>query len=133
MKIVEIVRLEEGSEGTFGVLKIDKQVFCVTLERPDRLNVSDISSIPEGQYICKKTTSPKYGECFEVMNVQNRTHVLFHAGNVVNHTRGCILLAQYFGKLKGNRAVLNSGNTMKEFMTIMCNETEFHLTIKNSY
>jgi len=31
MKILELIRLEEGEEGTFGVLKIDKQVFCTTL------------------------------------------------------------------------------------------------------
>lgn len=134
-KIVELVRIEENEiYGTFGVLRINKEAFCVTLEPADHENTANISSIPSQQYICSRVTSPKYGNTFEVLNVPGRSHVLFHAGNVVDHTQGCILLAQYYDKLRGNRAVLNSGRTFEAFnKRIMNGISTFHLTIKEEY
>lgn len=133
MPTVRLIRVEESVQGTFGVLIICSQVFCVTLECPDKLNECNISSIPAQQYQCIRIHSPQFGETFEIVDVPNRSHVLFHAGNVVKHTKGCVILAQYFGKLHGDRAVLNSGNTFKEFMEIMKNVDMFNLTIKESY
>ncbi len=132
MKIVEIIRLEESEHGTFGVLRIDKQVFCCTLEPPDRENEVSRSSIPAQQYTCKPVESPHHGGTFQITNVPGRSHVLFHAGNVVDHTAGCILLGQYFGKLKGDRAVLNSGNTFRQFLNRVGRQP-FHLTIIERY
>lgn len=130
---VRLIRLEESSQGTFGVLVICSQVFCVTLELPDRLNASNISSIPAQQYMCKKAESPRFGKTFEIYDVPSRSLILFHAGNLVSSSRGCIILAQYFGKLYGDRAVLNSGDTFKSFMEIMKDVEAFHLTIKEIY
>ena len=133
MPIVELIRLEENSkDGTFGVLKINKQVFCVTLELPDRLNRKNRSSIPAQQYICIRRMS-KYGSTFEVADVPGRSAILFHPGNVVEETKGCILLAQHFGKLREKRAILNSGNTFRQFMGRMANDDRFHLTIREIY
>ena len=132
--VLEILRLEEHeSFGTFGVLRINKNVFCVTLEPPDELNKTGKSSIPAQQYMCIKHKSPKFGNTFKVVNVPGRADVLFHSGNFAGQTEGCILLAQYFGKLKGNRGVLNSGNTFDHFMEIMEKVGYFHLTIYENY
>ncbi len=132
--IVEIIRLEENHNyGTFGVLKINKEVFCVTLEPSDRENEQNVSSIPPQQYICERVQSPKFGETFQVKNVPGRSHILFHAGNVKDQTAGCILLGEHFGKLKGSRAVLNSGLTFHNFLAMMQNQVKFHLTIKEEY
>lgn len=128
MKIVELIRLEESEQGTFGVLRIDKQVVCCTLEPPDLENRQNRSSIPSQQYLCKPVESTKFGGTFEVTHVPGRSHVLFHAGNVVDSTAGCILLGQHFGKLRGQRAVLNSGATFREFLQ-QVGRTPFHLTI----
>lgn len=134
MKIGELIRLEERNHyGTFGVLKINKEVFCVTLEPPDRLNRKNMSSIPAQQYRCYKIISPRFGETFQVMNVPDRKNILFHAGNRVGDTAGCIILAQHYGKLLGDRAVLNSGKTFHAFMGIMQDESIFHLTIREIY
>jgi len=131
---VEIIRLEEDFEyGTFGILKINKAVFCVTLEPKDEENQPFISSIPAQQYICRRIVSPKWGETFEVTNVPLRAYVLFHPGNIQDNTEGCIILAQYFGKLMGDRAVLNSGKTFQAFMEVMKGYDDFHLTIKEVY
>ncbi len=99
IELAEIIRLEKGEAGTFGALKIDGQVTCVTLEPEDRNNAQGVSCIPEGDYIAKRVNSPKYGDTFEISDVPNRTHILFHAGNVENHTKGCVLLGRNFGAL----------------------------------
>jgi hypothetical protein len=131
--IVELIRIEENEKyGTFGVLRINKEAFCVTLEPADKLNASNISCIPAQQYTCKKYSSDKYPNVYQVMNVPGREFVLFHAGNTVSHTKGCIILGEYFGKLKGDRAVLNSGKTFQRFRDII-GQDDFHLTITTHY
>ena len=130
---VRLVRLEESSEGTFGILLICSQVFCVTLEPSDEFNKRNISSIPAQQYQCMRIHSPQFGETFKIVDVPNRSHVLFHAGNLSRHTRGCVILAQYFGKLQENKAVLNSGKTFRTFMEIMKDVDKFLFTIKECY
>jgi hypothetical protein len=130
MMNAELIRVEKGESGTFGVLKIDGRVFCVTLEPQDKGNKKNISCIPEGTYTCKRNMSPKYGETFEITNVPNRSHVLIHSGNVVKHTKGCVLLARKFGVLGEDRAILNSGGTFNEFMKKTSLIDEFELTIK---
>jgi hypothetical protein len=67
------------------------------------------------------------------MDVPGRSYILFHKGNTDDNTEGCILLGQYYGKLAGNRAILNSGNTFDEFMKILDGYDEFSLTIREIY
>lgn len=134
----EIIRVERSNEGIFGVLKLEGRCFCVTLELPWYSNKStsdtpndpsDISSIPDGTYTCYRVQSPSRGEVWQLQDVPNRQHVLIHAGNTVKDTMGCILVAQYFGKLQGNRAILNSGDTFEKFMDVTRQVNRLDLTI----
>lgn len=133
MRILEVIRLEETRQGTIGILKIDKEVFCYTLEPPDNLNERNRSSIPTQQYICEPYTSSKFGKTWMIMDVPFRTYVLFHKGNVLEHTSGCLLLGSEVGKLRGNRAVLNSGKTFAHFMDKLSCDHVVSLTIKTCY
>jgi len=133
VKIVEIIRLEGLERGIIDVIKIDKEVFCFSLEPADLLNKPNESCIPTGQYFCTRIVSPKFGETFEVVGVPDRKNILFHKGNTKTDTMGCIILGQTVDKLKGQRAVLNSGITFEKFMKIMTDEQVFHLTITTRY
>jgi len=138
MRIVELVRLESGEQGTFGVLKIDKQAFCCTLEPRDRLNANNISAIPPGQYIAVRHQSPKFGETFMVKDVPGRTNILFHKGNTDDDTAGCIILGSSFGHLGADRAVLASGKAFGGFTELFKRgiapaDLRFHLTITEHY
>jgi len=126
---VQLIRLEESDDGTFGVLVIGGKVFCVTLEPPDENNQRNISNIPPYKYICVRVKSPKYGNTFEVTNVPGRSHILFHRGNEIKDTKGCILLGNQFGNLRKNRAILNSGLTFSMFMKLLNNIDAFELEI----
>lgn len=133
VKQVDMVRLEKGNDGTFGVLRLDGKVFCVTLEPPDRGNRKDTSCIPSGEYVCRYVESPSFGSTFEIADVPGRTHILFHAGNVPGDTRGCVLLGRYYGTLGDDRAVLQSGSAFNEFLT-HCSDVEgFQLRIVDKY
>ena len=128
------MRLEENERfGTFGVMLIQSQVFCVTLEPADLSNAPFVSCIPAQQYICKRIISPQFGETYKITNVPRRSLVLFHSGNVLKHTEGCVLLAQHFGKLNHNRGILNSGVTFKNFINKLKGYDEVHLTIREEY
>lgn len=133
MKTVRLLRVEESVAGTIGILLIDAEVFCFTLEQDDEENIKNESSIPAQQYICKKVKSQKFGNTFEVTNVPGRSHILFHRGNLIEDTKGCILLGRNVGSINGKRGIEDSGNTFKKFMDIMKREDSFRLTIVEVY
>ncbi|XXJ19867.1 DUF5675 family protein [Desulfovibrio caledoniensis] len=124
-----LIRYDEDRDGTFGVLLVDGRPFASTLEPMDRGNARNVSRIPAGEYLCSIVDSPRFGRTFEVLDVPGRDHILFHAGNVIEDTAGCILLGEREGKLHGNRAVLNSGATFGRFLAACSGLTEFRLGI----
>lgn len=131
--VLELIRMETGVEGTFGVLRAQKQIFCATLEPPDWANMQDRSSIQPQTYKIERHYSPKFHDTWIVTDVPNRSNILFHAGNVAADTAGCIILGQFVDKLRGNRAVLNSGKTFKRFLNLMQDYNAAILTIYEVY
>ncbi|AMK10285.1 DUF5675 family protein [Pseudodesulfovibrio indicus] len=129
MEKVDIVRLEKGEEGTFGVLRVGGRVVCVTMEPPDRGNRPDVSCIPAGRYGCERVESPAFGSTFEITGVPGRSHILFHAGNVAGDTRGCVLLGSRFGRLGRDRAVLDSRAALGEFLALCGDAPSFEFEI----
>ncbi|MBI9080273.1 MAG: hypothetical protein JEY79_11110 [Pseudodesulfovibrio sp.] len=129
INLAELTRLEKSEDGTFGVLKLDGKVFCVTLEPPDKGNAPDISCIPEGVYLCKKVNSPHFGPTYEIANVPGRTNILFHPGNIKRDTHGCILLGRHYGPCNGGRGVITSGATCRDFLAIAASVDEFELRV----
>jgi hypothetical protein len=133
MKRLTLVRVTEYNGGTFGVLSIDGEPLCVTCEDPWRDNERKISCIPEGRYKIRKHTSPRYGVCFRVDDVPERTHILVHAGNTSDDTLGCILLGTSFGSLGGKPAIVQSKPAVSRFMERMGSDTEAELSIVSAY
>ncbi len=124
MQRVALRRLSHSDEGTRGVLIMPDGVFCNTLELPWRDNRPSRSCIPCGEYDVQIRQSPKFGRIYHVQNVPERTFILIHSGNLAgdvekgyrSHVEGCILLGRYFGKLKGQQAVLCSRPAVSDFM-----------------
>lgn len=121
-------------EGTTGVLIVDGNPICITLEPTWRNNERNISCIPSGRYLCKRVDSPKYGDTFEVRNVPNRSHILFHTGNKDSHTKGCILLGERFTVVNNEYWITESRAAMMEFRQQIGASTEsFYLNIEQHY
>jgi len=127
---IRIVRLEMSKQGALGVLLMDDVIFCFTLE-PDITEKRKLY-IQQGVYHCQRFHGTRWKDTFEIL-VPGHTVVLFHAGNTEADTRGCILLGATVGKLKGNRAVLNSGISFSSFMKKMGDDQEAVLFIEDRY
>ncbi len=129
MRIFKLHRIAHILDGTFGVLREGEIPFCLTLEREWKDNKRGVSCIPVGIYTCKFTKSPKFGFTFEVTGVPGRSHILFHRGNIMDDTHGCIILGEEFGELDQRVAVLSSGRAFQEFMWRVEDLEEFELEV----
>jgi len=125
-----IKRIAHTDEGTFGVL-IDTYgtPFALTIERPWLNNRSGESCIPTGTYTCRRVQSPHFGDTFEVMDVPGRSHILFHKGNLMEDSHGCIIVGEQFGRLDGKAAVLSSKAGYNEFKSMTSSVDSFPLEI----
>ena len=128
--MIELLRIEKAEDATYGVLRIDGKTCCMILERPWLNNKRSVSCIPDGIYVCRRINSPSFGETFEVMNVPSRTHILFHSGNTIDDSKGCMLFGTGMGILNGKRGVVNSRKARAEFMKLMKGEEFFPLNIR---
>ncbi|MGE4193081.1 MAG: DUF5675 family protein [Pseudodesulfovibrio sp.] len=130
MLIQRDIRNGRVSMGELFVVESDvTHRLMMTLERPWLDNQPDVSCIPAGRYICRRTVSPKFGETFEVTNVEGRTHILFHAGNFPEETEGCILLG--VTRDPSVPAVWHSKAAHAQFMARLAAVDEFFLEIED--
>ena len=126
---IELLRVGQSNRGTFGVLRQREIPFALTLERPWVDNQSNVSCIPAGSYTCQRIRSPKFGDTFEVMNVPNRSHVLFHKGNTLDDTHGCILVAEEFSGTFERPMIVSSARGFGEFLALLEGQTTFDLLV----
>ena len=142
-KISAVLSRDYGARSTTGCLYIfegDKSIFnCVMIELPKfvvpmRINSPNIDCIPgEMTYTVKKHYSPSKGECFQVMDVPDRTWVLWHVGNFATgkkvDTEGCQLPGMRFEDINhdGNIDVADSTKAMNMLLAIMPDEFKLHI------
>ena len=112
-----------GSLFIFAGQKIEYR--CKTIELPSNGNQKFTSCIPEGVYDVEKHTSERHGQCFHVLNVPNRSDILFHSGNYAagkkTDTEGCILPGSSYWDINGdgNLDIIESRQTMTELYAIL--------------
>lgn len=83
-------------EGTQGVLQINGETICYTIELPWLKNQRRISCIPEGTYVLKKRFSQKFGWHLHLIDVPGRQFILIHpANNAKKELLGCIAPVSY--------------------------------------
>ena len=133
MKQLRLVRVTEYNGATLGVLCIDGSAELVTLEDAWRDNERQISCIPVGRYKIKLHRSPRFGLTYHVVDVPERTQILFHAGNTHKDTHGCILVGLQFGKVGTESAILASKSAFQKFMELMRNTPEAELIVIDAY
>ena len=129
--LVTILRIEQGKDGTVGILSIDGETQCYTLELPWMDNKRNISSIPAGNYVCKRYSSNAHPDTFEITDVYNRSYILFHVANTIDDLQGCVGLGTEIGYLIGKRAVLNSTKAFNSFIDATSGRDKFNLLVLN--
>ena len=127
--ILDLIRVGQSGRGTFGVIRFGAVPFALTLEPPWRDNQENVSCIPPGRYRCERIRSPKFGWTFEVKNVPNRTHVLFHSGNTLEDTHGCILVGEEFSGTWEKPVLASSQRGFIEFLNCLEGVNAFELNV----
>ena len=103
-----VVRTQFGADATNGLLFIDREFECFTLEDEVRdVKVHSETAIPLGEYEIKLRTvggfhtkyTERYGAAFhkgmlELQDVPNFQYILIHTGNTDQHTAGCLLVGE---------------------------------------
>lgn len=127
---LELIRLGKTPlTPTFGVLREGMVPFAVTLERPWLDNRKGESCIPDGTFVCRRVHSPKFGVTFEVI-VPGRDAILFHCGNLMSDSHGCIILGEQFEPLIGQAGVAVSKKAFAEFLDRTKLVDEFYLVVR---
>ena len=77
--------------GTNGKLECEGKLISYTIELPWKRNETKVSCIPEGKYFIRKRYSLKFKWHMEIVDVSNRSLILFHpANNALTELNGCI-------------------------------------------
>jgi len=123
-----LTRWHFGKKATIGSLSIGN-FSCQTLELPFRNNLQNVSCIPVGDYCSNRTISNRFGNTFEVMDVPNRSNILFHWGNFPKDTNGCILIGLNSMFMDGRMMIENSKAAFDKFMAELSEVEKFDLFI----
>ena len=104
-------------DGTNGKLECEGKFICYAIELPWKNNEKRVSCIPEGKYFIRKRYSPKFKWHLEVVDVQNRSYILFHpANNALRELNGCIAPVT---KLSGPGLGLMSRKAFEKLKTLV--------------
>ena len=125
--MIEITRFALFGDRTLGRLKID-DLELWTIERPWLNNIPFKSCVPTGQYKVRRTNSPRFGpDTWQVQDVPDRTHILFHVANTSADVVGCIGCGiSLYPDLNG---VGNSRKAMAKFDSYLAGLDETDLVI----
>lgn len=85
-----LYRIHDDGNRCLGVMSVGTEMFY-TLERPWLNNKPFMSCIPKKTYVVRKVKRPSGKIAYHILNVENRTKILIHPGNDVEHSSGCIL------------------------------------------
>ena len=135
-----VERLWPKKDYIIGRLYVNGVFFCNTLENPDRglrsymtesqikaLKISNHTAIADGQYKVVLRQSPRFKRILPlILNVKGFSGVLFHAGNTVNDTAGCILV----GKNDKKGWLSESKITEQNLVNLLKQYDNIELTIK---
>lgn len=130
MELVQYFRDDIRPAGIRGLMIAKGEEFHI-IERPWLNNRNNISCIPAGLYeasYLERSGSGKYKNVYNIQRVPGRGGILIHNGNLVHHSKGCLLIGKRRGMLGGRIAVLNSRTALFEFVELMEKE-DFYLNI----
>ena len=92
-----------------------------SLELPNKDNKRRLSCIPEGIYNAVKHNSPKFGSCFWIKDVPNRSEILIHKGNYHTDILGCIIIGSDLSDINkdGYLDVTSSSKSVLELLKLV--------------
>ena len=125
----QLKRIAIHDFGAFGVLMKNNIPFAVTLERT--FGEDNRVVVPTGSVLCRKSKYYKGRYQTYELQVEGHSRVLFHKGNLEEHSRGCVLVAESFYMFGDKPGIANSAGGFKEFMTLTEGADAFNLEVTN--
>ena len=125
--MVKIERFAYLEKGTVGKITVDDWS-CYTIERPWLDNKSNISCIPEGTYKCEPFNGTKFKDVVQIMDVPNRSFILFHVANYPGDIEGCIGVGNSFDINELSPMVYNSRVTLADFFVTAGKSFDLQIT-----
>ena len=122
-------RISYSETETAGALVVDCFPVFVTLEEAWRENRPNISCIPRGNYLCRRTVSPRFGETFEVCNVPGRSRIRFGFGNSHKDAEESILIGTYFDRIGSMNVIMESRKAFSKFLERLHGIHDFELIV----
>jgi hypothetical protein len=127
-------------DGIFGSLVSPDNIVAVTLEHAYQMGdatkpgVLYYPKVPPGIYKCVRgmhrlENMKSDFETFEVTDVPGHTGILFHIGNFLRDSRGCILLGSAMIDDGNGYMISGSKIAFQKFMNLQQRVDSFHLTI----
>ena len=119
-------RIASDGESTIGILRLDGEADCFTLEDEYRaLKVASETRIPAGIYQVRVRTEggmiKRYRRRFQwhkgmlwLQNVPGFKYIYIHVGNTDGDTAGCILVG-YAANMKGIAGGMSIGQSVKAY------------------
>lgn len=132
----DLLRFKQNEQATLGRIINKFLEVCSTIEPAWKENFrnnpltkeNEASCIPEGRYLCRKYSSTKYQDVWEVTGIKGRNKILIHAGNYAYQSEGCILVGDKHTNNQGIPMVNNSQNTLNKLRKLL--PPTFWLNIK---
>jgi hypothetical protein len=143
---LELKRFSSQSDTTLGLLFVDGEFECFTLEdeyRADKINGE--TRIPEGTYKVEKREVlsgltekyrkkyPWFDFHFILQDVPNFKYVYIHIGNDDDHTDGCLLVSDIVksNRFDENNNLSSSGPAFKRLYQKMSDASFVNISIKD--
>ena len=126
--MIRVKRFAYHPSGPLGVMELEDSCAFYTIERPWSDNKPFESCIPVGEYSLKWKESPRFGMCYEVENVEGRTHILIHVANFPTDVVGCIGLGT---GLMGDRIAVSSSKVAISKFHEATQGSEFQIEISD--
>lgn len=139
---IRLIRGHAFEMGTPGRLILPSGWECSTMERPWLDNETYVSCVPPGRYplrlrhseVVRRASKGRYAKGWEVADVPGRSYIMFHPGNTIDDSEGCILPGRVFSAWMVEEemrwAVTSSQDTFAELMRELNNNLEWEIEIK---
>lgn len=131
---IKVLRYTDDGETTLGLLYIDGEFYCYTLEDTFReVKVPGKTRIPAGSYqidfikqltpltLTYRKTRDWFDYHLEIKNVPGFTGVYIHNGGTSEDTEGCLLIADGITANDATKMLTNSRQTFEEFYKLIGN------------
>lgn len=129
---LKLYRVLRNSKVTLGIIILNGEFVCCTVERPWLDNIQNKSCIPCGIYLIEWGYSERFGESLRLRDVPGRSGILIHKANFAKELRGCIAPGLFYTIAGGSIGVQSSAIALGKLKNLLIGAREISIEIINA-